>query len=80
MKFNRCLAPNSVETAASGGSSGSTLDSEIVMGELGGFFCKVEGGPKIAAKEHDLAIQVLFEKRLSILVGELAMNINGCLA
>ncbi len=57
--------------------SRSRICAEIVMGQLGGFFCKVESGAEISPEKLDFAIQVALQDTLSVLVRKLAMNVNG---
>src|SRR6266851_4254988 len=57
--------------------SRSRICAEIVMGQLGGFFCKVESGAEISPEKLDFAIQVALQDTLSVLVRKLTMNVNG---
>src|SRR5260370_35550615 len=48
------------------------------MSHLSRLLRKVIRGPEICAEEHHFALDVALEQRLAILVGKLAVDIDGC--
>src|SRR6266403_2003657 len=50
------------------------------MGQLGGFFCKVESSAEISPEKLYFAIQVTLQDSLAVLVCKLAMNVDRGLA